>query len=88
MLQPKINDSVRLLQDIPELALGKGEIGVVRSLWFAPLVSYEVEFHQVGLAYEVRCLLTAEQLAVNEDLERVAETPLTLALSPSAGRGE
>jgi hypothetical protein len=66
MLQPKVNDSVRLLQDIPELSLGKGEVGVVRSTWFAPSVSYEVEFHQVGLASEVRCLLTAEQLAVDD----------------------
>src|SRR5271170_7452458 len=71
MSQPKVNDSVRLLQDIPELSLGKGEIGVVRSTWFAPSLSYEVEFHQVGLAYEVRCLLTAEQLAVHDAREDV-----------------
>jgi hypothetical protein len=64
MSQPKVNDSVRLLQDIPELSLGKGEVGVIRSTWFGPAVSYEVEFHQVGLPYEVRCLLTAEQLMV------------------------
>jgi Domain of unknown function (DUF4926) len=67
MSQPKINDSVRLVQDIPEFSLCKGEIGVVRSTWFAPAVSYEVEFHQLGLSNEVRCLLTAEQLVVEED---------------------
>jgi hypothetical protein len=68
MSQPKINDSVRLMTDIPELSLSKGEIGIVRSTWFAPAVSYEVEFHQIGLSYEVRCLLTAEQVVVEEAL--------------------
>ena len=68
MSQPKINDSVRLVEDIPELSLNKGEIGVVRSTWFAPSVSYEVEFHQIGLSYEVRCLLTAEQLVVEDQM--------------------
>ena len=72
MSQPKINDSVRLVQDIPEFSLSKGEIGVVRSTWFAPAVSYEVEFHQLGLSYEVRCLLTAEQLVVQEDVLPIA----------------
>jgi hypothetical protein len=65
MSQPKINDSVCLMQDIPEMSLCKGEIGIVRSTWFGPAVSYEVEFHQIGLSYEVRCLLTAEQLVVH-----------------------
>ena len=44
MRQPHIDDVVRLNQDIPELALSRGQRGVVRSTWFAPSVAYEVEF--------------------------------------------
>jgi hypothetical protein len=84
MSQPKINDSVRLVQDIPEFSLSKGEIGVVRSTWFAPAVSYEVEFHQLGLSYEVRCLLTAEQLVVQDENAEKA-IPLPAQLNGEAG---
>jgi len=66
MRQPHVDDYVRLTQDIPELALSKGEIGVVRSTWFAPSVAYEVEFHQIGHDYQTRCLLGAEQVLVEE----------------------
>ena len=66
MRQPHINDFVRLTQDIPELSLNKGEVGVVRSTWFAPAVAYEVEFHQIGHDYQTRCLLCEEQVAVEE----------------------
>ena len=66
MRQPHIDDFVRLNQDIPELALAKGEVGVVRSTWFAPSVAYEVEFHQIGHDYQTRCLLGAEQVTVEE----------------------
>lgn len=66
MRQPRIDDFVRLTQDIPELSLGKGELGVIRSTWFAPSVAYEVEFHQPGLQYNTRCLLNADQLSVED----------------------
>jgi len=66
MRQPHVDDYVRLTQDIPELALSKGEIGVVRSTWFAPSIAYEVEFHQIGHDYQTRCLLAAEQVLVEE----------------------
>jgi hypothetical protein len=66
MRQPHVDDFVRLTRDIPELALHRGEIGVVRSTWFAPSVAYEVEFHQSGLMHETRALLLAEQLQVEE----------------------
>jgi hypothetical protein len=66
MRQPHVDDYVRLTQDIPELSLTKGDIGVVRSTWFAPSVAYEVEFHQIGHDYQTRCLLGAEQVAVEE----------------------
>ena len=66
MRQPHIDDFVRLTQDIPELALIRGEVGVVRSTWFAPALAYEVEFHQIGHDYQTRALLLAEQVQVEE----------------------
>ncbi len=66
MRQPRINDSVRLTQGIPELSLDKGETGVVRSTWFAPAISYEVEFHPLGQDYQTRCLVGAEQLELSD----------------------
>ena len=66
MRQPNVDDFVRLTQPIPELALNRGEVGVVRSTWFSPTVAYEVEFHPVGLDHETRALLLAEQIQVEE----------------------
>ena len=64
---PKINDQVRLEKDIPELALCRGSVGVVRSTWFDPCTAYEVEFRQQGLAFETRALILAENLSVAEE---------------------
>lgn len=38
------NDQVRLIRDVPELALREGAVGVVRSSWYLPVVAFEVEF--------------------------------------------
>ena len=66
MRQPNVDDRVRLTQDIPELALNRGEIGVVRSTWFAPSVAYEVEFRSIGSDYQTRALLREEQVQVED----------------------
>ncbi len=66
MRSPHVDDFVRLTLDIPELSLSRGEIGVVRSTWFAPSVAYEVEFHQIGHDYQTRALLRPDQLQVEE----------------------
>lgn len=66
MRQPHIDDFVRLTRDIPELSLHRGEVGVIRSTWFAPSTAYEVEFHPIGLSHETRALLLPEQLQVEE----------------------
>jgi len=66
MRRPGIDDRVRLTHDIPELSLTRGEVGVVRSTWFAPLLAYEVEFHQIGNDYQTRALLMEEQVEVEE----------------------
>lgn len=66
MRQPRIDDFVRLTSDIPELSLHRGDVGVVRSTWFAPTTAYEVEFHPVGVPSQTRALLLAEQVSVEE----------------------
>jgi hypothetical protein len=66
MRQPRIDDFVRLTTDIPELSLHRGDLGVVRSTWFAPTTAYEVEFHPVGISNETRALLLAEQVAIED----------------------
>lgn len=74
MRQPHVDDFVRLTTDIPELALARGEVGIVRSTWFAPSVAYEVEFHQKGQSCEMRALLMPEQLQVEEGSLFAGET--------------
>jgi hypothetical protein len=75
MRKPRIDDFVRLTTDIPELCLRRGDVGVVRSTWFAPTTAYEVEFHPVGVNNQTRALLLAEQVQVEEgplfDAQRV-----------------
>ena len=66
MRYPQVDDLVRLTQDVPNLSLSRGEIGVVRSTWFAPSAAYEVEFHQIGHDYQTRAVLSAEQVTVEE----------------------
>ena len=66
MRLPMIDDYVRLMRDIPELALRQGAIGVVRSTWFAPSSAFEVEFHQAGQTMQTRALLLADQIQVAE----------------------
>ena len=66
MRQPHVDDYVRLTRAIPELSLQCGEVGVVRSTWFAPALAYEVEFHQLGLDHQTRALVLAEQLEVED----------------------
>jgi hypothetical protein len=81
MRQPHMNDFVRLTADIPELALNRGEVGVVRGRQISARgagseVVYEVEFHQIGHDYQTRTLLWPHQLEVQEgalsDIDRPA----------------
>ena len=67
MRRPSVDDFVRLTQDIPELSLMRGELGVVRSTWFAPSTAYEVEFSQIGHDYQTRTLLRPEQVQLEEE---------------------
>ncbi len=72
MRMPHIDDFVRLTQDIPELELERGEIGVVRSMWCAPYMAFEVEFNPPGQSFRTRCLLAAEQVAVEDNTDEIA----------------
>jgi hypothetical protein len=64
MRKPHIDDQVRLNQDIPELHLRSGMVGVVRSTWFAPTTAFEVEFDIDG---GTRALLLERQVSVAAD---------------------
>jgi hypothetical protein len=66
MRVPHVDDYVRLIRDIPELALARGEVGVVRSRWCAPEVAYEVEFHSLGLDEPTRALLMSDQIEIED----------------------
>ena len=67
MRKPQVDDYVRLTTSIPELSLNRGQVGVVRSLWFSPIIAYEVEFHPVGYDGQTRALLLSEQILVNDE---------------------
>ena len=64
---PHIDDRVILTQDIPELELTKGELGIVRSMWCSPYMAFEVEFHPLNQDFQTRCLLAAEQVQLEEE---------------------
>ena len=76
MRKPHIDDQVRLKQDIPELHLKTGMLGVVRSTWFAPTTAFEVEFEVPGADMGTRALLLERQVSVTDgDQESGAEEP-------------
>jgi len=66
MRTPHVDDVVRLTKDVPELSLHRGEVGTVRSTWFAPAVAYEVEFRQSGDHSLTLALLREEQVTIEE----------------------
>jgi Domain of unknown function (DUF4926) len=86
MQNPHIDDKVCLTHDIPELSLKRGEIGIVRSTWFAPTVAYEVEFQKVGLSCQTRALLLQEQLTLAENIPAAAASDYSAGfIIPYAG---
>ena len=73
MSKAEVNALVRLTQDVPSVWLGRGDIGVVKSVWLSPVDCYEVEFSKPGQC-AVRALLDAGVL------EAVEPTPATATL--------
>ena len=55
-----INDSVRLIHDVPRHLLHKDQVGVVCSVWHAP-ECFEVEFRRSDEDGDVRVLLSPEE---------------------------
>ena len=60
MHQAHVNECVRLNQDIPELGVRCGRVGLVCSTWPSPVTAYEVEFRQGASA--TRTLLLPNQI--------------------------
>lgn len=54
-----VNAVIRLTHDVPTLWLGRGEMGVVQSIWLSPADWYEVEFCKPGQP-AMRALLDAD----------------------------
>jgi hypothetical protein len=63
MARPAVNNFVRLLKDLPELGLTRGQIGAVRCVWREPHSACEVEFSDCG-KFTVRALLLEEAIHV------------------------
>ena len=68
MQAPEVNRPVRLLQDIPQLGLRSGEVGVVCSTWFSPTPAYEVEFQPRNRDSACRALVTRSQIQPADDV--------------------
>jgi uncharacterized protein DUF4926 len=66
MREPCTDDLVRLTRDLPELSLSRGELGVVRSIWFAPNAAFEVEFGRNE--HLTRVLLLPDQVEIEESM--------------------
>ena len=58
----KADERVRLTQDLPELGLRRGDVGIVCSTWFNPRTAFEVEFQPDAPGCRVRALLMPNQL--------------------------
>jgi len=61
MQQITSSDRVRLVDELSELQLLPGEVGVVRQSWHFPNIAYEVEFRPKGRP--MRVLLLNGQIA-------------------------
>jgi hypothetical protein len=57
-----LNQIVRLMKNIPESSLHCGELGIVISIWCAPIVAYEVEFLRLDEDCRTRVLVFGRHL--------------------------
>jgi hypothetical protein len=62
MIEIQVDQRVQLIQDIPELGLRRGEVGLVCSTWFSPGTAYEVEFRRKVPECLMRALLMPNQI--------------------------
>jgi len=61
---PAVDSQVRLLRDVPELGLIRGQIGAVKAVWCEPLAAFEVEFQCPGQEFPTRALLLKDAIHV------------------------
>ena len=67
MAAVNFEERVRLKQDIPELGLRRGDVGLVCSTWFAPTTVLDVEFRPGAPGSPVRALLAPGQIQIQKD---------------------
>jgi hypothetical protein len=67
MVSRTVTERIRLLVDLPEQQLERGEVGVVCSCWFAPQRMFEVEFVCRITGDATRVLLSDEQFEVETE---------------------
>lgn len=86
MRRPQVGDAVRLMHGVPHLRVPAGSLGVVQSIWFAPVATYEVECQTPGEVTNTRVLVSIEQLAPEENLlfqtDRTTPTATVDGLGP------
>jgi hypothetical protein len=58
----RTGEIVRLMQDLPELGLHRGDVGQLCSTWFHPNTAFEVEFDPRPAGSRVRALLMPHQI--------------------------
>jgi hypothetical protein len=58
----RTGEIVRLMQDLPELGLHRGDVGQLCSTWFDPNTAFEVEFEPRPAGSRVRALLMPNQI--------------------------
>jgi hypothetical protein len=56
------DERVKLTQDLPELGLYRGDVGVVCSKWFRPSTAFEVEFQPHTPGCPIRALVMRNQI--------------------------
>jgi Domain of unknown function (DUF4926) len=85
--QFQVDDRVRLIHDIPDLLLHRGDEGVVTSVWFAPEYAYEVEFRGNGGKFPVRKVCQAEQVEAATSAVHHGGVPETGSVPGYTSRG-
>ncbi|HTL30302.1 MAG TPA: DUF4926 domain-containing protein [Tepidisphaeraceae bacterium] len=62
MAQERGEERVQLIENVPELGLHRGDVGLVCSTWFEPSTAFEVEFQSDAVGCRVRALLMPNQI--------------------------
>jgi hypothetical protein len=66
-----LNQIVRLMKNIPESSLYCGELGIVISIWCAPIVAYEVEFLRLDEDCRTRVLVFGRHLQAEPEPKHI-----------------